>query len=494
MESKNLLGIYLTKDTATVVCLNPNAKSDNIPLCFNVSANDPQQPKIQTLAALIAQGCEERKLLFSEVALAIDCSMFMQHSVHSEFTDNKQISSTIRFDTEEALATDISDITLTFEINSTSQSGSNLTVFTAQKKVLSEILLSLQQHGFDPITIKPDVICLSKLIFNKIPKSESVESTMFAMLSERSGYLITPRDKDGTGSWDSSMVRTFIVGLRQNRTDLLSREIMMTTALFGSTEPTNVLRVFDSAGMVDLPTLTERTGILTKKIDLLEEIDIINAEWDNPVNQIDFAIAYGAALSLLDKEQTINFRDDFSPYQGKKIKTQKALKFTLVSVTVLLIALGLYFQMHLFSVQRDVKKSRAKFDKNYEIVMERELTDSTSTATALKRLRNELKTLQAGSENIITAGTTISSKLTLVLKAFNNCAKQTGLSVKNIKIAEKNISIDGETSSKINTTKFLNVLRDTNLEIKSTNSFTARSNRDGFSITLEPKSGINNGD
>ncbi len=467
MESKNLLGIYFTKDSATVICLNPYAKGDTIPQCFTVVANDPEQPKIQTLAALIEQGCEERKLSFSEVSVAIDCSMFMQHSVHSEFTDNKQISSTIRFDTEEALATDISEITLTFEINSTSRSGSNLTVFTAQKKILSEVLLSLQQHGFDPITIKPDVVCLSKVIFNKIPKDEPLEGTMFGMLSSRSGYLIAPRDRDGSGSWDSSMVRTFLVGPKQNRTDLLSREIMMTTALFGSTAPTNALRIFDSTGVVDLSSLTERTGILSKKIDLFRELDIINAAQEYPVNQVDFAIAYGAALSLLDKEQVINFRDDFSPYQGKKIKTRSALKFTMVSLTVLLVAVGLYFQMHLFSIQRDIKKSRVKFDKNYEIVMERELSDSFSTKTALKRLRTELDTLKKGNEGIITAGTTISSKLTLVLKAFNKCAKKTGLSIKNIKIAEKNISIDGETSSRDNTTELCNVLRDTNLELKS---------------------------
>ncbi|MEJ2649205.1 MAG: hypothetical protein P8016_12470, partial [Sedimentisphaerales bacterium] len=242
--------------------------------------------------------------------------LFMQHNVHSEFSDNKQIAATIRFDTEEALATDISDMALAFEVNSTGQEGSDLTVFTAQKKILSEVLLSLQQYNFDPITIKPDVSCLAKLISNKIPKSESLEGTMFAMLSDRSGYLIAPRDSNGTGSYDSSAARTFIVGSRQNRTELLSREILMTTALFGSTEPVNALRVFDSAGTVDLMSLTERTGILAKNIELFGEPDSMAAEHENHVNRVDFAIAYGAALSLLDKEQTINFRDDFSPFQG----------------------------------------------------------------------------------------------------------------------------------------------------------------------------------
>ena len=489
MESKNLLGIYFTKDSATVLCLASHGKSDNVPDCFTVTATETEQPKIQALAGLISQGCSERKLSFSEVALAIDCSLFMQHNVHSEFSDNKQIAATIRFDTEEALATDISDMALAFEVNSTGQEGSDLTVFTAQKKILSEVLLSLQQYNFDPITIKPDVSCLAKLISNKIPKSESLEGTMFAMLSDRSGYLIAPRDSNGIGSYDSSAARTFIVGSRQNRTELLSREILMTTALFGSTEPVNALRVFDSAGTVDLMSLTERTGILAKNIELFGEPDSMAAEHENHVNRVDFAIAYGAALSLLDKEQTINFRDDFSPFQGKIVKTQKALKFALVSVTILLIAVGLYFQMNLFSVSKNTGKARAKFDVDYELVMERPLSHSDSTKTAINRLNRELATIKNQNAGIITTGTTISSKLTLVFKAFNKCAKQTGLTIDSIKITEKNISLTGETSSGTNTTAFFNVLNDTGLIIKAVNtSIEERTRRSNFSVTLEPMS------
>ncbi len=486
MESNNLLGIYFTRDTATVVCLNTHRKGDNIPDCFTVTAKDTEQPKIQALASLIEQACTERKMAFSEVAVAIDCSLFMQHNVHSEFSDRKQISATVRFDTEEALATDISETALAFEINSKSKEGSNLTVFTAQKKILSEILLSLQQYNFDPITIRPDVSCLAKLIFNKVPRDETVQGSLFGMLSARSGYLVAPRETDGSGSYDSA-VRTFLVGHKQNRTELLAREIMITTALYSTEEPINALRIFDSAGSVDFPAITEKTGILARGIEFFGEPDGLTAESENRVNRIDFAIAYGAALSLLEQEQTVNFRDDFSPYQGKKIKTRKAFKFAMVSVTVLLIALGLYFQMNLFSIKRDIKKARAKFDKNYEIVMEKELSDTTSTNTALKNLGNELKTIKAGNAGIITTGTTISSKLTLVFRAFKDFAKQTSLNVKTVNITEKNISITGDTSSRTKTTEFFEVLRKSGLEIKSSNYDTAR-NRDGFSVTLEPKS------
>jgi hypothetical protein len=482
----NLLGIYLTKDSATAVCFDPQAKGDKVPVCFTVTAKDQEQPKIPALASRLAQGCSERKLSFSEVAVAIDCSLYMQHGVHSEFSDPKQIASTIRFDTEETLATDISETALAFEIDSKGQAGSELTVFTAQKKILSEILLSLQQYNFDPITIKPDVICLSKLIFNKVAKSEPVKGFLFAMLSERSGYLIAPRDRDGSGSYNTSLVRTFLVGPKQNRTELLAREILVTTALLKGDDKTNSLRISDSAGAVDFYSITERTGILAKRLDLFPETHTSTADGKNKVNQIDCAIAYGAALSLQETEQTVNFRDDFSPFQGKKIKTQRAFKFAMVSVTVLLIAVGLYFQLNLFSLNRYIKQSREKFSKNYEIVMEKKLSSTASTKTALKNLNKELDSIKKGSAGIITEGTSVSSRLTLVLSAFVKCAKQTGLIIDSINVTENNISITGSTLNRTNTTTFLSALRDTGLDVKGISQNTTR--RDNFSVSLEPKS------
>ena len=123
MESQNYLGIYLSKNTAIVVCLGPQKKDGDGLKCFRVSVEGQEKEDMQALAGLIAQGCTERNLKFSEIAVALDCAMFMQHSVHSEFKDPKQIAATVRFDTEEALATDITNVAVAFEIASSDQNG-----------------------------------------------------------------------------------------------------------------------------------------------------------------------------------------------------------------------------------------------------------------------------------------------------------------------------------------------------------------------------------
>ena len=149
MKGQNYLGIYISKNAATVVCLGSQGREHNILGCFSVSVEESDEPNLRVLANLISQGCAERELGFSEVAVALDCAMFMQHNVHSEFDDAKQIASTIRFDTEEALATDITDVAIAFKITSSNQTGSELAVFTAQRKILSDILISLQSNNIE---------------------------------------------------------------------------------------------------------------------------------------------------------------------------------------------------------------------------------------------------------------------------------------------------------------------------------------------------------
>ncbi len=486
MESQNYLGIYISRDTATVVCLALVGGHGKVLGCFSVSVEEQEQAKLQALAGLIARGCAERKLEFSEVAVALDCAMFMQHSVHSEFTDPKQISATVRFDTEEALATDITDVALAFEIALAGEAGSELTVFTAKRKILSEVLLSLQQYNFDPVTIEPDVNCLSRFITAKASSGESQQpGVLFGILSGRNGYLIAPSVSTGAGSQKVSTTRTFLVGPTQNRGALLTREVLVTTALVGDGEPINRLKVFDSAGTVEHQQLSEKLGIEADRIDLLAA-EAESRTTADCADTVDFAIAYGAALAHLGKGHHVNFRDDFSPFQGKKIKMQKALKFAAISVTGLLIFVGLYFQTQLFTINKYRSRLSEKFSKDYSAVM---LGQKPPEGTAaVRELGKELRRIRDAKKGLITikGEKSISSKLTLVLTAFNKCAAQTNLDIKSISITARDIIITGETSSRQNTQKLFNAVRNNGLEILR-EAYDLKGGRDSFSITVVPK-------
>ncbi len=487
MESQNYLGIYISRDTATVVCLALIGRHAKVLGCFSVSVEEQEQAKLQVLAGLIARGCAERNLEFSEVAVALDCAIFMQHSVHSKFTDPKKIAATVRFDTEEALATDITEIALAFEITLAGQDGSELTVFTAQRKILSEVLLSLQQYNLDPVTIEPDVNCLSRLIAAKASSTESQQpGTLFGILSGRNGYLIAPPVSTGAGPQKGSTARTFLVGPTQDRGALLTREVLVTAALIGGGEPINRLKVFDSAGTVDHQQLSEKLSIDADRIDLLAA-EAESRTTADCADTVDFAIAYGAALAHSEKGHRVDFRDDFSPFQGKKIKMQKAMKFAAISVTGLLIFVGLYFQTQLFTINKYRRALGDKFAEDYSAVMLGQ-KPSEDINSAVRKLGSELRRIRDAKKGLITikGEKSISSKLTLVLTAFNKCAAQTNLNIKTISITARDIIIIGETSSRPNTLKLFKAVRNNGLDILR-DGYALKGGRDSFSITVVPK-------
>jgi hypothetical protein len=487
VERQNYLGIYISKKTATVVCLGPPKKDSSGVKCFSVSVEGQEQQDMQALAGLIAQGCAERNFKFSEIAVALDCSMFMQHSVHSEFKDPKQIAATIRFDTEEALATDITNVAVAFEIESSDETGSQLTVFTAERQILSEILDALQQYNFDPVNIEPDVNCLSRFVSRRINSKSEQTGTLYGMLSNRNGYLIVPPAEADDGSQTASIVRTFLVGAKQDRTKLLQREVLVTTALVEGTESPGKFKVFDSVGDVNATLLSEKVGIESDEIDLRSIIETEIRPQDDCSAPIEFAIAYGAILALSEKIRSVDFREDFSPFLGKKLRQQKTLKTAAISVTILLVATGLYFHAQLFSVNKNRDKLRNSFARNYTEVTLEPLSAKLKIKDAVRELGRLQRRIENEKKGLNPEAKPISSNLTLVLTAFNECAEQTNLNIDTITITAKDIMITGDTSNRQKRQKLFETVRKNGLEIIR-ERYEFKENRENFNITVTPKS------
>jgi hypothetical protein len=485
VQGQNYLGIYLSKDRATVLCLGAQAQDVKLLGCFSVSLEEPERANPQALAGLIARGCAERGLQFSEAVVALDCAMFMQHKLHSDFSDQKQIAATIRFDTEEALATDISEAAIAFEIAASDQTGSSLNVFTAQRRILSDVLTGLQANNIDPISIEPDINCLSRFFHRNISgaASQQAEKTFYAMLSGRNGYFIL-----FSAARKQLAARTFLLGSRQNRTGLLAREVPLTIGLVGSDEPIEHLRVFDSTDSIDCQQLGEKLGLQTDDLDLVEAAGADADSLSDCDDLVDFAICYGAALGCLEKQPSLNFRNDFLPYQGKKLRLEKTIKQLSISAAIIILMIGVYFQSQLLQKNRAINRLNEKLAKQYSVVMLGKKVPAKSSVS--NKLAGELRRLRAvkSGQLSITGEESASSKLTLVLEAFNKCAAQTGLKIETISITSRNISIVGNTSNRNNTLKLFEALKGVNLDVQQ-QRLDSKAGRDTFSITVGPKSG-----
>ncbi len=483
MESGNDLGIYWRENQATVVCLAPAGRARKVVDCFSVAVEGQSQQGQQALADKIVQTCRQRKVKFTEAAVALDCAAFMQHAVHSEFRDPKQIAATVRFDTEEALATDISEMAVAFRVTSSTEEGANLDVFTAQRAILSDIILSLQSHGIDPVAVDPDVCCLARYLTEYAPASESSEqSTLHALLSDSRGYLVML-----SGARQPSVLRTFLLGSGQERTALLAREILVTTALAETGHPVSGLQVFDTAGTLRTESLREGTGLGVGTSDLVALAGASLGEGPDRPNAVDFALACGAALSPAQKINSVNLRNDHMPHLGRKRRVQNAVRLLSISLTMLLLAVGVYFHSHLIGVNKLRENLRDKLETDYLPVMPGEKKMPMPMSQAVEKLQGALRRVRAEKKG---EGdhTSVSAKLTQVLSGINGCARQTDLNMDSITVTSSltsGIIITGDTSSWQNTTKVMqDAFKGVGLEYGATD-MRSEGARHAFTITLE---------
>jgi len=340
VELQNYLGVYVSRDQAAAVYLGGETGSQVLG-CFSVSTAGRDDAGYPALAAMVAQGCAQRGWVFAETALAVDCSMFMQHRVHSEFADARQIGSTIRFDTEETLATDISDVALAYEVLSSSERGSQLCVFTAKQDILRQIIAAFAGHGMDPVSVEPDIRCLSRFVTDACAAADGQPRTLFGMLGRTSGYLVFSTSSNGKPKAQTPG-RTFLIGGRQNRQELLGREVVVTTAMVETTDPITRICVYDTARQVDSALLGQRTGIETGEFDVSAAAGGLDVS-QQCEDAVAFSIACGAGFGLSQKAEPVDFRRDFMPYLGRRRRLEKSLKFLSISIGVLLVASSFMF-------------------------------------------------------------------------------------------------------------------------------------------------------
>jgi hypothetical protein len=503
VDAKQTIGIYITANSATVSAASAG-KDLQVAACFtvNIDTNLLESPDAaEKMTELIAQECSKRSIVLQDgsVAVALDSSMFMQHRVHSEFTDTKQIAQTVRFDTEEAVATDISELALAFHVASPAQGGSNLSVFTVGRKLLTGILSAFDKKNIDPVYIEPDIVCLSRFIAHNFaasaaggPQADSTQpsphagsagsshSKLFAVLSSSNGYLIVPP----AAGRQSSVLRTFMVGSAQDRFALLRNQIMVTTAMLPQDEKLNSLAVFDSSGSIAAGRLAEALGVKSENIDLAARMAGDNAE--AAIDKVSLAIATGAAIAFDDKNR-VDFRVDFSPYKGKQIRLEKNLKIISVCAVICLLALGILAQISLYNVNKPRKIKREEFNNNYRLVLPASKDVSGSLKVAIKDLEGELRRLQKLKQGLGDNGQkSVPDKLALLLRAFNASAEPAKLEIQSIDITVKTIRITGSTNGAGGTGSLREAIVQNNLKIDQ-EDLSYKGDRHNFSMTLSAK-------
>jgi len=476
VDKQGYLGVYLSQQTATAVLLSAQGPDIKVQDSFSVSSETVEEPGL-SLASIVARKIAARGRSFRSASVAVDCALYTQHDLRSEFTNPKQIAQTIRFDAEEAMAADAMDMAVAFNVTATDQDGSNVAVFTANRQLLTDILNDLQADGLDPMSIEPDVICLMRFFRHYLEPSAG-PGPILVIFSDRSCYIII----NPAHAQNVPVVRSFLVNPSQDKTSVLARQIPLTIASLTLAAPPASLLIAGCAENINYDELAQRTGLQIQTI----ELPLPQSQDQSPsapqTAGAAFAIAYGSALSQLPRTGKTDFRQDFAPYIGQKLVLQKTLRFVSICITIIILAAAAHFQLQAFKTNNYASQLDTKMSDNYSAVMMGKKPPAQESIPS--RLRREYNTILKREKGLIGDDESIPAKLTRIFEALEDSPSRIDLRIDNISITQKSIRITGDTNRRSGTLSLFNSLKKKNFKILQQN-LTQKGNRDTFSITLE---------
>jgi len=479
VEQKKCLGIYLSSDKAIGVILEGHSGHYKVLGCSTAKTN-PDEPET-SLAARLVEDINLQNLKYDEVSVAVDCQMYTQHDLHSQFSDHKQIANTIRFDAEEAVATDATELAVAFDITHTDKTGADVTVYTAKRFQMSDMLNSMFESALDPTAMEPDIACLSRFI-EKNNKSLAEPGKLVVIISDKACYLITPSDSN-----HAPCVRSFLVSPTQNIAAVLSREIPITIASMHTPEPITSIVLAGNTEDINSEDFSLKTGLDVVKLDLAEETgtDISTCSEDVPLS--DFATAYGAALAELSRTSKTDFRKDFMPYEGRIRTIQAALRVFSIAVTVVLIAVGAYFQKNIMDLNKQTNELEfSLYEEQAAIVFGRPHKDTRKKLST--RLKGELRKVQSGATgSMFSDDSSVTAKLTYLFEAINKSRKNNKIMITKISIQRRSMRVEGTTANRGYTNDFLGQIDKHPKLIKTQVRLGSKPTGDTFSVSIELK-------
>jgi hypothetical protein len=293
---------------------------------------------------------------------------------------------------------------------------------------------------------------------------------LFIIFSPQACYVI---NIDPARPQFAPEVRSFLVDPSQDKTAVLTRQLPLTLAQHSSRSPDRPVTSLYIAGVtegIDTELLAERTSLCIEMVSLTQICSLEPPAFEDAHAEFGFAVAYGLALGELTKAKKYDFRQDFNPYQGKKMILQKTLRLLSVSLTVLLLAAGIFFQLKIFRKNNYIDRLNENLRKDYSSVMfGKKPPPAEPIASKLKREYNRIL------------------KLTFLFEAISNAPSSINLNIHTISLTAKTIRVIGDTKGRKSTLALFKAIKEHPKLKVSQQNLKQSGNRDTFTITLDPK-------
>jgi hypothetical protein len=470
VESNRFLGIAVSRQQATVVCIDARSPAAEVVECFTVRP-EQETGQVPSLAAAIGQAIRSRGLIYDQAALAMSSDFYAQYPVHSSFSEARQIEGTIRFDAEEATAADAATLAVTFEILRTEAGGSEVMVYSADRQTLTDTLLDLQSQGIDPVILEPDVVSMARVLDKKTEFAHDSQ-TLYVILGPGSCCFLRNANKG-----HAVYARRVLLAPQGDLTGDLARQMQMTLAGWPAEEPIQSIVLAGDTKSIDLKGFGQKVSQPVKTADL-------SLPGGSQTEPAQTAAAWGAALSHVTRGRKADFRRDFMPYQGRRRVLQKSLRIISVSLTLILLAAAVYFQFKTFRMNGYTTRLENKIAEEYKAAMYGQKPPPNQPI--LTRLRNVLRQAKQRQEGFGSGDdSSVVARLTFVLEAINKTPASVDVQVQQIAVTERSLRVQGDTNGRKSTLQLFDEMKKhPKLEVES-NQLSPSPPRDKFEVTLQ---------
>ncbi len=475
MEQSHSVGLYLARDRAVAVRLSEKEPGT---ISAVLAIQPDEEMSAQTMALEAAGAIRREGTVVEHLFVALDGGYYTQYNLHSEFSDPRQVESTIKFDVEEAAATDAMNLAVTFMITGPLPTGSEVTAFAADRQSVTDILLDIHEGGLDPEMIEPDAVCLARVLEHTLEISKHPD-TLYVLVTESSGYFIQPGHEGY-----APKTRSFLLQPDHYRTAALTREILLTMAATDSESPLKKVVFVDTPQGVDQQALAQRTGLEVGVESALTKFHC-RMPFDHALSGGAVLMAVGAAMAPVERRGSADFRRDFMPYQGKRKMMESSLRLAGISLAVLLASIAIYFQSRTWRMTAYAETLHTKLADEYRAAMYGSNPPTTEAITSrLRRTLNNVRRVQEG----LGPGDdkSVPAKLTFLLEAINNAPPSVDVVIQQINISERTMRVKGDTNSRRATLDLFEAIKKHPRLRFGQERMSMAGNRDNFEFTVEP--------
>ena len=371
----------------------------------------------------LAAQLKRRHSKIPSVALALAGEFYQSQFHHSEFSDQRMLRQTLRFDVEEDFATDAETFALCYQRTGVPGPGSNLIIHTFEREKIQDLLVQFEQVHLDALVAEPDIDAWVHYLkdLSDLPADQP-----FLSVAWTAGiFYILALDRRR----QPVLARSCVCSSREQLNDIMIIELRRCLALLDREHQPRQL-LYHSGGFTK-----DQVARLQKELNLpcqgFKEPDAATA------------LAGGAALGWLHGSNIADFRTDGMTPRTVQKAQHKALYSLSAAVTLLMLSSFIVMQLYARKNKNLFNQADLKLTQAWENTQPDDPPENRSRINS--KLQNDYDALQnqLRRQTTTTLPNSVSNTLLIVLQTLNTLPETFNLQYESLRVNNQGIALTG---------------------------------------------------